>query len=97
MPFSLLKMCLLGNASVAVGYSASYTSCTPLLTFGSPCLRPTREMWAQVDVRVTPGTHSSEDATNKQLNDKERVAAALENPNLCAAVNQSLGFYCRDR
>jgi hypothetical protein len=32
-------------------------------------------MSVQVRVRITPGTHSSEDAVNKQLNDKERVAA----------------------
>jgi hypothetical protein len=28
-------------------------------------------------VRITPGTHITEDAINKQLADKERVAAAL--------------------
>lgn len=44
----------------------------------------------QVDIFVTPGTHSTEAAVNKQLNDKERVAAALENPNLLAMVNKSL-------
>ena len=41
----------------------------------------------KVDVRVTPGKHASEDAVNKQLNDKERVAAALENDNLLRTVN----------
>ena len=44
----------------------------------------------QVDITVTPGTHSTEDAVNKQLNDKERVAAALENPNLINMVNKCL-------
>ncbi len=42
----------------------------------------------KVAVRITPGTHSSEAAVNKQLNDKERVAAALENPNLLEMVNR---------
>ena len=42
----------------------------------------------KVDVNVTPGKHASEDAVNKQLNDKERVAAALENDNLLRTVNQ---------
>ena len=42
----------------------------------------------KVDVNVTPGTHASEAAVNKQLNDKERVAAALENDNLLRTVNQ---------
>jgi hypothetical protein len=43
-----------------------------------------------VDIFVTPGTHSTEAAVNKQLNDKERVAAALENPNLVDMVNNCL-------
>lgn len=44
----------------------------------------------QVDIFITPGAHSTEAAINKQLNDKERVAAALENPNLLEMVNKSL-------
>ena len=36
----------------------------------------------KVDIHITPGTHASEAAVNKQLNDKERVAAALENNSL---------------
>jgi hypothetical protein len=44
----------------------------------------------QVDIKVQPGAHSTEDAVNKQLNDKERVAAALENPALIDMVNQCL-------
>lgn len=44
----------------------------------------------KVDVNVTPGKHAQEDAVNKQLNDKERVAAALENANLLRTVNQCL-------
>lgn len=44
----------------------------------------------QVDIKVSPGAHSTEDAVNKQLNDKERVAAALENPALIDMVNQCL-------
>ncbi|CAA6669620.1 unnamed protein product [Spirodela intermedia] len=44
----------------------------------------------KVDIRVAPGTHATEDAVNKQLNDKERVAAALENPNLVDMVEGCL-------
>ncbi|KAL2234633.1 UNVERIFIED_CONTAM: Vacuolar protein sorting-associated protein 25, partial [Sesamum indicum] len=43
-----------------------------------------------VDIRVAPGTHATEAAVNKQLNDKERVAAALENPNLVDMVDECL-------
>ncbi|KAK2194941.1 bifunctional Fe-S cluster assembly domain superfamily/MIP18 family-like/MIP18 family [Babesia duncani] len=34
----------------------------------------------KIDVQIAKGTHNNEDAINKQLLDKERVAAALENP-----------------
>ena len=44
----------------------------------------------KIDVFVTPGTHSTEEAVNKQLADKERVAAALENQYLIEVVNQCL-------
>lgn len=63
----------------------------------------------KVDVRITPGSHSSEaagerrtdcmprptdptvcHAVNKQLNDKERVAAALENAHLLEVVNRCI-------
>ncbi|KAL1223316.1 Protein AE7 [Cardamine amara subsp. amara] len=44
----------------------------------------------KIDIRVAPGSHATEDALNKQLNDKERVAAALENPNLVEMVDECL-------
>mmetsp|Transcript_842 Transcript_842/g.2591 ORF Transcript_842/g.2591 Transcript_842/m.2591 type:complete len:171 (-) Transcript_842:105-617(-) len=44
----------------------------------------------KVAIRVTPGSHASELAVNKQLNDKERVAAALENAHLLGVVNRCL-------
>lgn len=44
----------------------------------------------KVDILIAPGTHASELSINKQLNDKERVAAALENPNLLNLVNKCL-------
>ncbi|XP_005806620.1 mitotic spindle-associated MMXD complex subunit MIP18 [Xiphophorus maculatus] len=44
----------------------------------------------KIDVHITPGAHASEEAVNKQLADKERVAAALENSSLLEVVNQCL-------
>lgn len=44
----------------------------------------------KVRVSITPGSHASELAVNKQLADKERVAAALENAHLLNVVNQCL-------
>ncbi|KAF9553814.1 FAM96B protein [Agrocybe pediades] len=44
----------------------------------------------KVDIFLKPGSHQSEMAVNKQLNDKERVAAALENPVLLDTVEKCL-------
>ncbi|XP_023294108.2 MIP18 family protein galla-2 [Lucilia cuprina] len=44
----------------------------------------------KVTVEITPGTHASENAVNKQLADKERVAAALENKHLAEVINQCI-------
>ena len=41
-------------------------------------------------VMIAPGSHQSEHAINKQLNDKERVAAAIENESLVTAINRAL-------
>eukprot|EP00884_Botryococcus_braunii_P016763 jgi/Botrbrau1/3770/Bobra.0183s0005.1 len=81
------------SSSVWVNFTPTVAHCTMATLIGL-CIRvkllqdlPPR---FKVDIRVTPGTHSTEHATNKQLNDKERVAAALENPHLLAAVNRCL-------
>uniref|UniRef100_A0A7S4HHR0 MIP18 family-like domain-containing protein n=1 Tax=Vannella robusta TaxID=1487602 RepID=A0A7S4HHR0_9EUKA len=44
----------------------------------------------KVDIKVAPGSHASEDAVNKQLNDKERIAAALENQQLLNVLNNCI-------
>ncbi|KAJ0169438.1 hypothetical protein K1T71_015025 [Dendrolimus kikuchii] len=44
----------------------------------------------KVTVEVSEGTHVSEHAVNKQLADKERVAATLENNNLVQIINQCI-------
>ncbi|MCI4381966.1 hypothetical protein PGIGA_G00258180 [Pangasianodon gigas] len=42
----------------------------------------------KLEIYLTEGTHSTEEDINKQINDKERVAAAMENPNLREIVEQ---------
>lgn len=42
----------------------------------------------RIDVRIKQGTHSSDEAVNKQLGDKERVAAALENQTLMDVIRK---------
>ncbi|CAJ0598121.1 unnamed protein product [Cylicocyclus nassatus] len=46
----------------------------------------------KVRVSITEGSHNTEEAINRQLADKERVAAAMENSNLMHAVNQCLAM-----
>ena len=42
------------------------------------------------DVFIEKGKHQTEEDINKQLNDKERAFAALENPSLLTMVNNGL-------
>ncbi|KAL7550217.1 hypothetical protein ACHAWF_013447 [Thalassiosira exigua] len=44
----------------------------------------------KVVVKIESGTHASEHAVNKQLGDKERVRAALENEHLLGVVNRCI-------
>jgi hypothetical protein len=44
----------------------------------------------RVDVRVKDGTHQQDDQVNKQLADKERVAAALKNDNLRSVLGKMM-------
>jgi len=44
----------------------------------------------KIDVYIEPGKHYTEDAINKQLNDKERVYAALETDSLKKMVSKGL-------
>jgi len=44
----------------------------------------------KLDILVKEGTHDTEGDINKQINDKERVAAAMENPNLRETVEDCI-------
>lgn len=44
----------------------------------------------KLDISLTRGTHSTENEINKQINDKERIAAAMENPNLKKIVEECI-------
>ncbi|CAJ1931048.1 unnamed protein product [Sphenostylis stenocarpa] len=44
----------------------------------------------KVDIRVAPGSHTTVDEVNKQLRDKERIAAAMENPNIVHLLDDCL-------
>ncbi|KAI1251746.1 hypothetical protein MGN70_006315 [Eutypa lata] len=44
----------------------------------------------RIDVMIKEGTHSQDDQVNKQLADKERVAAAMENDTLKGVIDKML-------
>lgn len=69
---------------------AGATSRLPIHSTRPPLAALSAAFVEQVDVMITPGKHAQEHDVNKQLNDKERVAAALENDNLRNVVDQCL-------
>ncbi|XP_038726081.1 protein AE7 [Tripterygium wilfordii] len=101
-PYSLEELKVITEDAVEVDDKHSYVRVTftptvehcSMATIIGLCLRVklTRSLPSRykVDIRVAPGTHATEAAVNKQLNDKERVAAALENPNLVDMVDECL-------
>ncbi|KAE8055707.1 hypothetical protein FH972_012532 [Carpinus fangiana] len=101
-PYSLEELKVITEDAIEVDDKQSYVRVTftptvehcSMATIIGLCLRvkllrslPSRY---KIDIRVAPGSHASEAAVNKQLNDKERVAAALENPNLVDMVDECL-------
>ncbi|XP_046661476.1 cytosolic iron-sulfur assembly component 2A [Homalodisca vitripennis] len=44
----------------------------------------------KLDIHIKKGAHDTEEEINKQVNDKERVAAAMENPNLREMVEKCI-------
>lgn len=49
----------------------------------------------KIDLAIKEGTHSTAQEITKQINDKERVAAALENPNLRQTVDDCINHESR--
>ncbi|XP_062117426.1 protein AE7 [Humulus lupulus] len=101
-PYSLEELKVIAEDAIEVDDHRSYVRVTftptvehcSMATIIGLCLRvkllrslPSRY---KVDIRVAPGSHATEAAVNKQLNDKERVAAALENPSLLDMVDECL-------
>jgi metal-sulfur cluster biosynthetic enzyme len=78
------------DSEVAIRFTPTIPHCSMATLIGL-CIRVKliRSLPARfkVHISITPGAHQSELAINKQLNDKERVAAALENDHLLEVVN----------
>ncbi|RXI07343.1 hypothetical protein DVH24_026479 [Malus domestica] len=103
-PYSLEQLSVLSEESVTVDdklgrilitFTPTIQHCSMATVIGL-CLRVKLKHCFpphyKVDIKVSPGSHADEESVNKQLNDKERVAAALENPNLRQLVDECLGL-----
>uniref|UniRef100_A0A9I9DF97 Protein AE7-like 1 n=1 Tax=Cucumis melo TaxID=3656 RepID=A0A9I9DF97_CUCME len=101
-PYSLEQLSVLSEESITVDeklgrilitFTPTIQHCSMATVIGL-CLRVKLKHFFpphyKVDIKVSPGSHANEDSVNKQLNDKERVAAAMENPNLRQLVDECL-------
>ncbi|KAK9454920.1 hypothetical protein V1511DRAFT_376156 [Dipodascopsis uninucleata] len=82
-----------GISKVTVEITPTITHCSLATLIGlgirvrlERCLPPR----FRIEIKVKRGTHQSEGQVNKQLNDKERVAAACENAQLLGVVRGML-------
>ncbi|XP_057251452.1 protein AE7-like 1 [Beta vulgaris subsp. vulgaris] len=101
-PYSLEQLSVLSEESITVDdnlgrilitFTPTIQHCSMATVIGL-CLRVKLKHCFpphyKIDIKVSPGSHANEESVNKQLNDKERVAAALENPNLRQLVDECL-------
>ncbi|CAH1437262.1 unnamed protein product [Lactuca virosa] len=101
-PYSLEQLSVLSEESITVdeklgriliSFTPTIQHCSMATVIGL-CLRvKLKDCFPphfKVDIKVAPGSHADEAAVNKQLNDKERIVAAMENPNLRHLVDECL-------
>ncbi|XP_061342338.1 protein AE7-like 1 isoform X2 [Gastrolobium bilobum] len=105
-PYSLEQLSVLSEESITVDdklgrilitFTPTVQHCSMATVIGlclrvklKHCFPPHYKSSLQVDIKVSPGSHADEESVNKQLNDKERVAAAMENPNLRQLVDECI-------
>ncbi|CAJ1952486.1 unnamed protein product [Cylindrotheca closterium] len=80
-------------SSVAVRFTPTIPHCSMATLIGLSLtvkLKRSIPPRFKVDVSIEPGTHASEKSVNKQLRDKERICAALENKALVSVVNKCI-------
>uniref|UniRef100_A0A182X3Z0 MIP18 family-like domain-containing protein n=1 Tax=Anopheles quadriannulatus TaxID=34691 RepID=A0A182X3Z0_ANOQN len=83
-----------GNVNVVrVEFNPTVPHCS-LATLIGLCIRVKIERnithSLKLDIYIKKGAHATEDEINKQINDKERIAAAMENPNLRQLVENCI-------
>jgi len=86
------------DGSIVLEYTPTIPTCSVAVLIGLTLLRKLQLCISRtkhrVHVRIVDGKHVQEKQVNKQLADKERVAAAMENPNLSKLVRE--GVYRTD-
>ncbi|KAF2904719.1 hypothetical protein ILUMI_01456 [Ignelater luminosus] len=90
----MIKPPTAGNITVVrVEFNPTVPHCS-LATLIGLCIRIKLERsiphQMKLDIFIKKGAHSTEDEINKQINDKERIAAAMENPNLKEMVENCI-------
>ncbi|XP_012220105.1 MIP18 family protein galla-1 [Linepithema humile] len=82
-----------GVSVIRVEFNPTVPHCS-LATLIGLCIRVKLERFLvasfKLDIYIKKGAHSTEEEINKQINDKERIAAAMENPNLRELVEKCI-------
>lgn len=79
--------------AVSVAYTPTIPTCSVATVIGLTLVSKLKYSLpdrVKISVRVAPKTHDQETSINKQLADKERVAAAMENSNLLKMVKRAV-------
>lgn len=82
-----------GVSVIRIEFNPTVPHCS-LATLIGLCIRVKLERHLlssfKLDIYIKEGAHSTEEEINKQINDKERIAAAMENPNLRDLVEKCI-------
>ena len=88
-----------GYGKISVSFTPTVPHCSLASIIGlsiraklasSGVLSPPGEFYYKLHVTCAEGTHASADDINQQLSDKERVAAAFENPKIMQVLNECI-------
>lgn len=84
------KNVFVDDRSVAVEFVPTIPNCTLAAIIGISIkvkLSRALPVGYKIKVRIARGAHEDEENLNKQINDKERVFAAMENDNMKKTIN----------
>lgn len=89
----ILRQTSKGVSIIRIEFNPTVPHCS-LATLIGLCIRVKLERHLvalfKLDIFIKKGAHSTEQEINKQINDKERIAAAMENPNLRELVEKCI-------